>query len=157
MSAPTERPARAAALLTVLGAMALATSMLVGAVSVLARHLDIALPGDIEIMRTAILVTASVSVLSATIARRHATVHLLIDRLPVPVGNRLKSTGEWLSGLFFLAGAAGLAWITWDLRNAHEQSDILHIPFAPLRWISLAALVGAAVASAVRGRRGNRQ
>ncbi|HEY7890411.1 MAG TPA: TRAP transporter small permease subunit [Steroidobacteraceae bacterium] len=156
MSAPPEHTPRATALLTAVGAWGLATSMLVGAASVLARHLGIALPGDIEIMRAAILVTASVAVLSATLAHRHATVHLLTGRLSVSVGKRLERVGEWLSVLFFLAGTCGLAWIMWDLRHAHEQSDILHIPFAPLRWICLAALVGAAIAGALGNRRANR-
>lgn len=141
---PPSRESRAQVLLILTGAIGLAASMLVGAASVLARHLGIALPGDIEIMRAAILVTASTAVLSATLAQRHATVHLLTDRLPVSVGGCLERTGEWLCALFFLAAAVGLAWITWDLRRAHEQSDILHIPYAPLRWISLAALLGAA-------------
>jgi TRAP-type C4-dicarboxylate transport system permease small subunit len=155
MSFPSA-PRRLIALLTSIGAAGLATSMLVGAGSVLARRWGIALPGDIEVMRAAILVTASVAVLTATLAHRHAAVHLLTDRLPVSVGLRLQRAGEWLSVLFFLAGASGLAWIMWDLRDAHEQSDILHIPYAPLRWISFAALLGAAIAVAFGRRRGKR-
>lgn len=142
---------RAAALLAWAGALGIAASMLVGTASVLGRHLGIALPGDIEIMRAAILLTASVAVLGATLAQRHAGVHLLTDRLSEQAGGRLALLGACLSVLFFLAIAAGLAWIMLDLRHAHEQSDILHIPFAPLRWISLAAVLGAAAASARSG------
>jgi hypothetical protein len=130
--------------------------MLVGTASVLARHLGIALAGDVEVMRAAILVTASVALLSSTLAYRHASVHLLTDRLPISLGAHLSRAGALLSALLFLALAAGLAWIMLDLRHAHEQSDILHIPYAPLRWINLAALLGAAVASALRGWRGDR-
>ena len=156
MSPPPLRSSSGGAILTSVGAIGLLTSMLVGAASVLARHLGLALPGDIEIMRAAILVTASVAVLSATIAQRHATVHLLIDRLPDPVGGGLERAGRWLSAIFFLTAACGLAWIMLDLRGAHEQSDILHIPYAPLRWISLAALLGAAIGSALQRRRAHR-
>lgn len=156
MSSPRESPARTDPLLTSVGAIGLATSMLVGVASVLARHLGIALPGDIEIMRAAILVTASVAILSATLAHRHATVHLLTERVPASAGRLLERAAEWLSTLFFLAASSGLAWIMWDLRHAHEQSDILHIPYAPLRWISFAALAAAAIAVARGSRRKNR-
>jgi TRAP-type C4-dicarboxylate transport system permease small subunit len=124
--------------------------MLVGTVSALARHLGIALAGDIEIMRAAILLTASVALLSATLAHRHASVHLLTERLPEAVGAALSRASALLSILFFLAVASGLAWIMLDLHDAHEQSDILHIPYAPLRWISLAAICGAAITCGLR-------
>lgn len=156
MSPPPLRRPSGAAILTSVGAIGLLTSMLVGTASVLARHLGLALPGDIEVMRAAILVTASVALLSATLAQRHATVHLLTARLPVAIGASVDRAGKWLSAVFFLAAACGLAWIMLDLRGAHEQSDILHIPYAPLRWISLAALLGAAIASAFLLRRAQR-
>lgn len=149
-SSPLPRP-RSNAPLVWVGAIGLVTSMLVGTASVLARHLGIALAGDIEIMRAAILVTASVALLTATLAYRHASVHLLTDRLPASIGAPLLRAGTLLALLFFLAVASGLAWIMLDLRQAQEQSDILHIPYAPLRWISLAAIIGAAVASLRRG------
>lgn len=146
---------RAELLLAWTGAIGLSTSVLVGTASVLARHLGIALAGDVEIMRAAILVTASVALLCATLASRHASVHLLTDRLPLTVGVPLARAGAVLSTVFFLALACGLAWIMLDLRHAHEQSDILHIPYAPLRWINLAAVLGAVAAGALRGwRRG---
>lgn len=126
--------------------------MLVGTTSVLARHLGIALAGDIEVMRAAILLTASVALLSATLAHRHASVRLLTDRLPAGIGAMLARASVLLSILFFLAVAAGLTWIMLDLRHGDERSDILHIPYAPLRWISLAAILGAA-ACGLSGRR----
>ena len=155
MSSPA-RHSRIEALLAWTGAIGLSTSVLVGTASVLARRLGIALAGDVEIMRAAILVTASVALLCATLASRHARVHLLTDRLPVTVGMPLARTGALLSAVFFLAVACGLAWIMLDLRHAHEQSDILHIPYAPLRWINLAAVLGALVATAIRGWRRQR-
>lgn len=153
---PSGRHSRRATLLAWTGAIGLSTSMLVGTASVLARHLGIALAGDVEIMRAAVLVTASVALLSATLASRHASVHLLIDRLPISIGAHLSRARALLSALLLLALTCGLAWIMLDLRHAHEQSDILHIPYAPLRWINLAALLGAAIASALRAWRGDR-
>lgn len=150
MSSSSRPPPRPGAPLAWIGAIGLVTSMLVGTASVLARHLGIALAGDVEIMRAAILVTASVALLISTTAYRHASVHLLTDRLPMRISVPLLRAGMLLSILFFLAIASGLAWIMLDLRHAHEQSDILHIPYAPLRWISLAAVLGAAAASARR-------
>ena len=43
---------------------------------------------------------------------------------------------------FFLALAAGSAWIAWDMRDAAEQSELLGVPDLPLRLVvTLATLV----------------
>jgi hypothetical protein len=47
----------------------------------------------------------------------------------------------FLSALFFASLAVGSIWIAYDLRNGHEQSELLHIPYAPLRLVSIAALL----------------
>ena len=157
MSSPGRTTRHATTLLAWAGAIGLSASMLVGMASVLARHLGIALAGDIEIMRAAILLTASVALLSATLANRHASVHLLTERLPAAIRPALSGASTLLSLLFFLAVACGLAWIMSDLSHAHEQSAILRIPFAPLRWISLTAICGAAVACGLRNRRAGKR
>jgi TRAP-type C4-dicarboxylate transport system permease small subunit len=59
-----------------------------------------------------------------------------------------------LSIIFFLALAAGSIWIAHDLWHAHEGSDLLGIPYAPLRIASIIALISVAALFA-RGLRRN--
>jgi len=147
MSTAPERPRLLGALILGAGALGLATSVLVGTAAAIARHLRVVIVGDIEIVQTAILVTASAALVAATLASRHASVHLLIDRVPAATKARLLRLNGLLSAVFFLALTCGLGWITLDLRHAHEESELLHIPYAPLRWIALAAILGSGVLS----------
>jgi len=147
MNGAAQRPRGLTALLLGVGALGLAASMLIGTLTVIARHLGIALVGDIELMQTAILVTSAASLVAATLERRHASVHLLIDRLPAPARAALARVNTLLAACFFALLAVGLGWITLELTHAHEQSELLHIPYAPLRWISLTATVLAGLLS----------
>ena len=52
---------------------------------------------------------------------------------------RLRCFSALLSALFFVGLAAGALWLTVDAWNDYEQSELLHIPFRPLRVISFAA------------------
>ena len=49
-----------------------------------------------------------------------------------------------LSAVFFVALAVGSIWIAFDLRDGHEQSELLRIPYAPLRIVSIAAVLAVA-------------
>jgi hypothetical protein len=62
-----------------------------------------------------------------------------------------------LSAIFFVALAVGSVWIAYDLRDGHEQSEMLRIPYAPLRAVSIAAVTAVALiylSRALRGRPG---
>jgi TRAP-type C4-dicarboxylate transport system permease small subunit len=58
-----------------------------------------------------------------------------------------------LCAVFFLALAAGSIWIAFDLRAGHEESELLSIPYAPLRAVSILAVLGVALVSLARIRR----
>jgi TRAP-type C4-dicarboxylate transport system permease small subunit len=141
-SAPaTPRPV---AWLLTLGSAALLFAMSVDALAVLGRHLGIPLLGSIEMVQAAILVASSVAVVAATIADKHAVVHLLIQRVGPRTRAILARIHALLCVVFFLALAAGSVWIAYDLRGGYEQSELLGIPYAPLRIVSILSMLAAA-------------
>ncbi len=133
-----------------LGGLALLCCMFLGTLGVVTRHLGVALAGDVELIQSAMVLSSSLALVCATQARRHARVHLLVNRVPALWRARLSFASALLSTLFFALLSLGLGWVTWELRAAHEESELLHIPYAPLRWVALAALLAATVLSARR-------
>jgi TRAP-type transport system small permease protein len=127
-----------------IGAVALLLAMAVDASSVMARHLGWTLTGSIELVQASILVASASAVVAATLARRHARVHLLVDRLQPHARDVIRRVGSALSAIFFVLLAAGEIWIASDLWSGHEESELLHIPYAPLRIVAIVALLGAA-------------
>src|SRR5271170_6230492 len=67
-----------------IGAAGLLIAIAADALAVLGRHTGIPLLGSIEIMQAAILLASSAAIVLATAAKRHAVVHLLVDRLSAP-------------------------------------------------------------------------
>jgi TRAP-type transport system small permease protein len=128
-----------------IGAAGLLIAIGADALAVIGRHIGIPLLGSIELMQAAILLASSAAIVLATVAKRHAVVHLLIDRLSVPARNAMERVHALLSALFFAALAVGSIWIAYDLRDGHEQSELLHIPYAPLRLVSIAAVLAVTV------------
>jgi TRAP-type C4-dicarboxylate transport system permease small subunit len=127
-----------------LGAVALLSAMAVDTFAVLARHIGIPLSGSIELVQAAILVASSAAILSATLNDKHARVRLVTDRLKGRPLAMLKRVQAVLSALFFFALAAGSIWISADLWGGFEESEVLHIPFAPLRIICIVSVLAAA-------------
>jgi TRAP-type transport system small permease protein len=123
------------------GAAGLLFAIGADAVAVLGRHLGIPLLGSIELMQAAILLAASAAIVLATVAKKHAVVHLLIDRLSPHRRGVMERVHALLSAVFFAALSVGSVWIAFDLRNGHEQSELLRIPFAPLRIVSIIAVL----------------
>ena len=66
---------------------------------------------------------------------------LLIDRISALWRARITGFNNLLAMLFFLSLAVGSTWIAHDLWQAHEGSDLLKIPYAPLRIASIIALL----------------
>lgn len=129
-----------------IGAAGLLVAMAVGGVAVAGRQLGMPLHGAIEIIQAAIVLTASVSMVSATLAKSHAVVRLVITRLPATHKRRVQRFADLLAAVFFTALAIGAVWLAVEYWNAHEESELLHIPFRPLRAVvSLALIVIAAV------------
>ena len=53
----------------------------------------------------------------------------------------MKLTTAFAAALFFMALAAGSAWIMWELRYAHEETELLRLPLWPLRVLIVGALL----------------
>ena len=126
------------------GAAGLLFAIGADAVAVLGRHLGIPLLGSIELMQAAILLASSAAIVLATVANKHAVVHLLIDRLSPRRRAVMERVHALLSAVFFAALGVGSLWIAYDLRDGHEQSELLRIPYAPLRIVSIVAVLAVA-------------
>jgi TRAP-type C4-dicarboxylate transport system permease small subunit len=151
MSAPEIRAAEAAAAdsgargpLFYVGATALLLAMAVDALAVLGRHIGLPLLGSLELVQAAIVVASSTAIVFATLANRHAAARFLLDRSTPRVRLWLQQFARVLTLLFFLILASGQTWIAHDLWDGHEDSELLHIPFAPLRLVSILAVLMAA-------------
>lgn len=137
------------------GAAALLFAVAVDAIAVIGRHIGKPLLGSIELMQAAILIAASAAIVSATMVDKHAVVHLLIDRLSPRARRIMDRVHAALCALFFAALAAGSIWIALDLRGGNEESELLRIPYAPLRMVSIIAVLAVALVYVLRiaGRR----
>ena len=138
-----------------LGGLALLFAMAVDTLAVLGRHIGIPLPGSIELVQAAILVASLAAMLSATLADKHARVRLVMNRLKNGPLATMKRVQAVFSVLFFCALAAGSIWIFLDLWGGHEESEVLHIPFAPLRIVCIVSVLGVAFEFLRRLREGN--
>ena len=127
-----------------IGAAALLCAMAVDSLAVLGRHIGLPLLGSLELVQAAILLASSAALVCATLERRHAAARLLLDRAGPRAHRFLQRFNGVLTLLFFLLLGAGQIWIAADLWYAHEGSELLHIPFAPLRIASIAAILLAA-------------
>lgn len=140
---PKTEPSRG--VLFYVGSAGLLFAMLVEALAVLGRHAGLPFLGALEMIQAAILLTACAAMVSATLHRAHASVTLLIDRLPSDAQHVLRCFAALLSIAFFTGLAAGALWLTIDTWNEFEQSELLHVPFRPLRVISFVAAAAIAV------------
>lgn len=135
------------------GAGGLMVAMVVEGVAVVGRHIGLPVHGSIELVQVCVLLTASAAMLSATLNRGHAVVHLLTSRLSPAGRAALERLSDLLSGLFFAVMAAGCVWLLYDLWDGHEQTEVLGLPFKPLRFVALSAVAAMAavfLARAVR-------
>jgi TRAP-type transport system small permease protein len=128
-----------------LGSAGLLFAMGADAIAVLGRHIELPLLGSIELAQAAMLVASSAAIVSATLAEKHAVVHLLIDRLSPIAQARMRRIHAALCAIFFILLAVGGIWIAYDMRGSYEESEVLKIPYAPLRMISIAAILAVAL------------
>lgn len=120
---------------------ALLVAMLVDTTAMLSRQVQQPLPGAIEVVQVVVMLAASGALLMAAIEHAHARVHLLVDRMP-------PAARSWLERLHALGAVslwavllAGSGWICADLWQGHEESELLRIPYRPLRLVLLATLL----------------
>ena len=121
------------------GGGALLLAMSVDALAVIGRHAGVPLLGSIEIVQVAVLLAGVAAMLVATLARVHATVHLLAERVPGHGRDVLQRFSLFCAALFFAALLAGSLWIAADLWHAQEESELLRLPYRPLRILTIAA------------------
>lgn len=128
------------------GGVALLFVALIDTLAVLGRHIGFPLLGSIELIQPGVLVAGSAAILFATIMDSHARVRLLYDRLR-PAGRRIADIFSELSMLVFLGAIfIGSLWLSLDLWNSHEISEIVGVPW---RWMRLAANLALAATLAV--------
>ena len=128
-----------------IGAGGLVLAMAVETLAVLGRHVGIPLLGALEIIQACILLMASTAMLSATLNKGHATVTLLTARVGERARDFLHAFAHLLSALFFVGLATGALWLAVESWNDYEQSELLHIPYRPLRIVSLVAAAAIAL------------
>jgi TRAP-type C4-dicarboxylate transport system permease small subunit len=121
------------------GSAGLLAVMLVEAVAVIGRHAGLPVLGALELVQTAIVPAACAAMLIATLRGAHAAVHMLTDRMPQAWRERTERLGALLAALFFGALTAGAVWLAADYWHGFEHSEVLHIPFRPLRMLVAAS------------------
>ena len=129
------KPPQRYGVLFYLGAGGLLTAMVIEAIAVAGRQIGVPLLGALEIIQTAILVAASAAMLSATLADAHASVRLLVERLSPTAQHWLHRLALLISSLLFASLAVAAGWLTLDAWGDFEHSELLHIPYRPLRLI----------------------
>ena len=128
------------------GSAGLLAAMVVETAAVIGRHAGVPVTGALEIVQAAIVPAACASMLIATLRGAHAAVHMLTDRMGQTTRGRILRLGSVLAGAFFAALCAGSAWLAVEYWNSFEQTEVLHIPFRPLR--ALVAVSAGALALA---------
>ncbi|HWA23775.1 MAG TPA: TRAP transporter small permease [Caulobacterales bacterium] len=127
----------------VVGGVSLLAAMAIDFVSVAGRHLGFPIVGALELVQYCIAGIVSTAVVVATLTDNHAAVHVITERLGAAARRVLSRFSDVMSVLFFLAVLAGDAWIAWELWPRDERSDLLGLPFAPMRMLWCAGLVTA--------------
>ena len=109
--------------------------------------------GALEIVQAAIVPAACAGMLIATLRGAHAAVHMLTERLTEATRARVELGTAVLAALLFAALCGGAAWLASEYWNSYEQSEVLHIPFRPLRLLVAFTAAGLSVAFLYRALR----
>lgn len=118
-----------------IGGAALLAATAIDALSVIGRNVGVPFIGSIELVQAAVLVSGIAGVIFATSADEHARVRILTDR--TAFGKSAARVIGSIGTALFLAGLlAGSSWLAADLWNGHEQSEVLNIPWRPLRLVA---------------------
>lgn len=112
---------------------ALLVAMAVDTLAMMGRQAGVPFIGSIEIVQAAALIAALGGLLVASLEHAHARVNLLLDRLPADWRAASRTAHEAAAVVFYAALLAGSVWIAADLWTASEESELLHIPYRPLR------------------------
>ena len=117
------------------GGAALLAATAIDTVAVIGRQVGFRVHGAIELIQAAVLVAGAVALVAATLARSHARVRIVVERM----GNArlwFDRFSEALAAVFLAALLIGSSWLSADLWNSHEISEVAGVPW---RWMRLAA------------------
>jgi TRAP-type C4-dicarboxylate transport system permease small subunit len=126
-------PKRLRDLLVWIAGGALLVAVAVDTLAMIGRQIRFPLLGSIEIVEAVVLLAAGGGLIIATLDGAHARVNLLLERLPQVWRERVLRLHALAATLLFAALLAGAVWIAADLWNGHEESELLRIPYRPLR------------------------
>lgn len=126
--------------LVLIGGLALLLAMTTDAAAVIGRHVGFPLRGSIELVQAFVLVSGSLAMVLATVSGEHARVHLLVDRVPPRARQVLKRLGLLCGSLLFLALLVACVLLARDVWSGHEESELLHVPYRPLRILAVIAM-----------------
>jgi TRAP-type C4-dicarboxylate transport system permease small subunit len=124
-----------------IGGGALLVAMVVDTTAMLGRQLHWPLLGAIEIVQAAVLFGSAGALVLASLEHSHARVHLLLDRLPPRWQAALLRFHQLMALVLFAGLLAGSAWLALDLWNGHEESELVRVPYLPLRIALVLALL----------------
>jgi TRAP-type C4-dicarboxylate transport system permease small subunit len=119
--------------------------MSVDFVSVAGRRFGFPILGSVELVQYCITGIVASAVVVATLTDNHAAVHVITERLGAAPRRALARFSAILSIAFFLALFVGNAWIAIEFWPRDERSDLLQLPFAPMRIAWCAALALASI------------
>jgi TRAP-type transport system small permease protein len=138
------------------GGAALLAATAIDTLAVIGRQVGLPLRGSIELIQAAVLVAGGLALVAATAVDQHARVHLVVERLETRKRLVLDRASDLLTALFFACLLAGSVWLSLDLWNSHELSEIVGVPWRWLRVIAnlcLVAVVVLALRHVVGGKR----
>jgi TRAP-type C4-dicarboxylate transport system permease small subunit len=127
------------------GGVALLAAAAIDTVAVIGRNIGLPLTGSIELMQAAVVISGGIGLIIATIEQSHARVRLLVDRLTPERLVWADRASDALTLIFVLALLAGSIWLAADLWHAHEQSELLGIPWRLLRLVANGSLLAVCV------------
>jgi TRAP-type C4-dicarboxylate transport system permease small subunit len=115
--------------------------MFADTIAMIGRQIHLPLIGSIEIVQTAILIGSAGGLIVATLDNAHARVQLVLERLPSGWRRRVEQVHAVAAVLVYAGLLVGSGWIAADLWNGHEESELLRIPYRPLRVAVAVTLV----------------
>jgi len=126
--------------LIVLAGLPLLMAMLIEFGAVMLRNLGWNLVGSIELVQAMILLSSSGAMVAATLSRAHAKVSIFSSRYRGQSGRAMRILLAVGGSAYFIALAFGSTWVAWDMRGGAEQSELLGIPYMPLRVLVTVAM-----------------
>ena len=126
-------PRRLRSLLVLVAGGALLLAVAVDTLAMIGRQIRVPLIGSIEIVEAVVLVASAGALVVATLDAAHARVNLLFDRLSPRWRAVFTSLHSLAAAVLYAALLAGSIWIAADLWSGHEESELLGIPYRPLR------------------------